>query len=430
MTNVFSDSELRAWIALSQVNGLGHVRLQKLLKRFGSVDAIMRASLAQLQSVPGIGRSTAESIRQRDAKAITATLEWLQLENHHFIPCSHDDYPLPLRHITSAPIALYVHGDKARLKQPQMAIVGSRHPDQYGKENAYRFAMALAQCGITITSGLALGIDACAHQGALAAGGDTLAVMATGIDRIYPTQHRCLAREIANNGCLISEQSLDCPAKAHLFPRRNRIISGLSLGCMVIQASLRSGSLITAKQAMEQGREVYALPGSINNPLSKGCHHLIRQGAQLVESIDEILIELKEVLSGYIDNSNKFTLPKNNEIMSVTGDSVDASDTMAQDRSIIPDSTADSASKHRELTLHTRQSKRRAAKAEIKVASDTNFVSYKQIILNRLQYESATIDTLVDSCELSTNIVSSVLQELELLGEVSLHGGRYSRVQR
>jgi len=447
-TETISSAEIEAWLVLLHANGIGLTRLQRLLNVFDSVTEIVAASRSQLKAIPGIGDKLINAICHPNKKRIDNCLRWLEKPQHHFIPLYSVHYPALLAATSDAPIALFVHGNKDLLQQPQIAMVGSRNPDQYGKEKACDFAVALANCGITVTSGLALGIDAAAHRGALAAGGDTIAVVATGIDRVYPPQHKKLAQQIVENGCLVSEQILGCPPKAGLFPRRNRIISGLSLGCLVLQASLRSGSLITARSAMEQGREVFALPGSINNPLSKGCHQLIRQGANLIETIDEILIELKEILSRYIENSNKFTLPQNNEIMMRTSENVDAGVKLALDHSIDQDAIDDIVAfdsnhergkAHKRVKNHEPEEDHGPVNGHEHVENHGRVIAreqvtshelYKQMLLQYLQYESATIDALVDCCELSTSIVSSVLQELELQGEVSLHGGRYTRIQR
>lgn len=203
-----------------------------------------------------------------------------------------DAYPPMLRETSDPPALLYLRGRKELLDVPQLAIVGSRRPSAQGAENARQFAAALCASGLTVTSGLALGIDACAHGGALEVGGNTLAVLGTGIDRVYPAANRGLFEQIVDRGLLLSEYLPGAPPLRGHFPRRNRLISGLSLGVLVVEAALQSGSLVTARMAMEQNREVFAIPGSIHNPNSRGCHHLIRQGAKLVESLQDVLDEL------------------------------------------------------------------------------------------------------------------------------------------
>jgi DNA processing protein len=221
---------------------------------------------------------------------------WLSQPDHHLITPDDPRYPDRLRQIERTPPSLFVLGDPEVLALPQLAIVGSRNPTPAGVDNAQAFAASLARAGLVITSGLALGIDAAAHQGALAAGGLTLAVCGTGLDRVYPARHRELARTIAQQGALVSEFPPGMPALAGNFPRRNRLISGLSLGVLVVEAALQSGSLITARLAGTQGREIFAIPGSIHNPLARGCHRLLREGAKLVESAQDVLEEIGPVL--------------------------------------------------------------------------------------------------------------------------------------
>jgi len=214
------------------------------------------------------------------------------IQARHILTLHDPAYPALLKEIADPPPLLFVRGDPAVLSRPQLGIVGSRNPTPGGRSLAEDFARSLSRCGLVVTSGMALGIDAAGHRGALRGGGTTLAVAGTGPDRIYPARHRDLARAIVEQGAIISEFAPGTPALPSNFPRRNRIISGLSLGVLVVEAACRSGSLITARLAAEQGREVFALPGSIHNPLARGCHHLIRQGAKLVEDIEDIVEEL------------------------------------------------------------------------------------------------------------------------------------------
>ncbi len=219
---------------------------------------------------------------------------WLSQEHHHYLRPEDSDFPASLREIHPVPVHLYLTGHLPLLQRPMLAIVGSRRASAQGILNATAFARALSQAGLTIISGLATGIDAAAHRGALEGCGKTVAVMATGIDRLYPSQNRALARKISEQGLILSEFDFGTPAHPWHFPHRNRLIANLSLGCLVVEAALDSGSLITAQLALEQGREVFALPGSIHNPLARGCHQLIREGAKLVENITDILNELPE----------------------------------------------------------------------------------------------------------------------------------------
>jgi DNA processing protein len=237
------------------------------------------------------------ALQSIDPDIITSDLSWLSQDHHHLISFNDVRYPALLKQIADPPPLLYVNGDPDFLLQPQLAMVGSRNPTASGERTARDFARYLADAGITITSGLASGIDGACHEGALKGLAGTIALVAHGLDKVYPASHHRLAAAIAEHGAIVSEMPIGTEPQRGLFPRRNRIISGLSLGTLVVEAALRSGSLITARHAMEQGREVFAIPGSIHNPLARGCHSLIRQGAKLVETADDILEELSPHLS-------------------------------------------------------------------------------------------------------------------------------------
>jgi len=283
------------WLALTNIPKLGPVTLQKLWQRFGSPKAILNAGTSELAAV-GISKSIIENISAPDDAAIAQDLTWLTNEMHHLITIEDKHYPSQLKQIADPPLVLYAHGkqDLSLLAEPQLAVVGSRNASANGKNIAETFSKKLAQSGVVITSGLASGVDGAAHRGALQAEiGSTIAVAACGLDHVYPAQHRKLAEEIAQRGLIISEFPIGMMPKPGHFPRRNRIISGLSLGVLIVEASLKSGSLITARLANEQNREVFAIPGSIHSPLSKGPHNLIRHGAKLVETEEDILIELQ-----------------------------------------------------------------------------------------------------------------------------------------
>jgi DNA processing protein len=291
-----STADLRAWLHLLHARGIGPARARALIDHVGSATAALDASPARRRQA-GLSDKLAGALDEVDAEAIARDLDWLgEDDSRHILPLDHPLYPARLRELNDAPLVLYAIGDPEVLGTAQLAIVGSRNPTPSGAETAQQFAEHLAVRGLTITSGLALGIDGAAHRGALAAKGLTIAVAATGLDRVYPAKHRDLAREIAGEGLLVSEFPVGTPIRAEYFPRRNRIISGLSLGTLVVEAALRSGSLISARLAMEQGREVFAIPGSIHNPLARGCHQLIRQGAKLVETADDVLEELAPLL--------------------------------------------------------------------------------------------------------------------------------------
>ncbi len=283
--------ETHCWLTLEATPGLGPDGVRRLLDAFGHPCAILAAARGQL--APLVGERLAAALTQPVApEQHKATLDWLAQPGNHLLPITHPDYPERLRSLPDAPPWLYVKGERGLLQRPMLAIVGSRHATPQGRRDAAAFAQTLAEAGLTIVSGLALGIDTAAHEGALA-GGASLAVVGTGLDRVYPARNRELAHRLAARGAIVSEFPLGTPPRPGQFPRRNRIISGLALGVLVVEAALDSGSLITARLAAEQGREVFALPGSIHSPLSKGCHRLIREGAKLVDCVDDILDELR-----------------------------------------------------------------------------------------------------------------------------------------
>jgi DNA processing protein len=310
---------------------------------------------------------------RRDPAGIERDLRWLEGPGRSLLPISDPRYPAQLAAIQGCPAALFVEGDPALLSRPQIAIVGSRAATSAGRETAFEFAACLATCGFAITSGLAVGIDAAAHRGALAAAGVTIAVCGTGLDRVYPAEHRELAGRIAASGTLVSEFPTGTLPHAHNFPRRNRLMSGLARGVLVIEAAARSGSLITARLAGEQGREVMAVPGSIHNPLARGCHRLIKDGAALVETVDDVLAALGHAgLAGCAKSA------------------VDMSNAAENPNGVL-DSDA-------------------------------------EMLLNALGFEPADLDRLVERTGLAAQSVISKLQLLELEGRVeSLAGGRYSR---
>ena len=364
------------WLALNRTPGAGPRRLNALLRRFGSPAAILAASHAELRD----SKLTADSIdylRTPDWSAVDRDLTWLEQDRNSILTCNDPGWPAQLADIADPPILLFIHGDPDYLRQPQIAIVGSRNASRDGLSQARDFAGYLGGYGLTITSGLAEGIDAAAHRGALQTAAGTVAVTGTGLDRVYPARHRDLAHQIAANGVLVSEFAPGTPPVASNFPRRNRIISGLSLGTLVIEAATRSGSLITARMALEQGREVFAMPGSIHNPMARGCHALIRAGAKLVETGEHVLEELAASLpSGPPDSA-------------------------------CPPQTAGPGAN-------------RQTHAELAE-------EYSQL-LEHMGYEPVSVDQLVQRSGLTAEEVSSMLLLLEL--EDAIHssaGGRYTR---
>jgi len=342
----------------------------------GGIDSLAAAGTATLKRA-GLDDAAVHAIKHPDEALLESDLEWLATSGHDLITWDSERYPALLRDIPSPPAALFTDGDAETLWQPQLAVVGSRNPTAGGVENAKDFSCALVQHGLTVTSGLASGIDASAHAAAVAAGGRTVAVAGTGLDHVYPAQNRSLAEEIRSNGVLVSELPLGTkPLRSH-FPSRNRIISGLSLGVLVIEAGLNSGSLITARLAAEQGREVFALPGSIHNPMSKGCHRLIKEGAKLVETVAEILQDLAP-LAGQLAASLRQLQPailENSEHQPNLGDDPDY-----------------------------------------------------QALWDCLGHDPLTADTIIQNSGLTPKAVSAMLQMLELRGRVEAHpGGGFSR---
>jgi len=288
--------EIAAWLRLLETPQVGRESARRLLAAFGSPQAVLAASEARRKEVVGSVAAHALSQAGDGHDALLAlTLAWLAQTDgppRHLVALGDPDYPAALLETADPPLMLYAIGSVELLRSGSLAIVGSRNPTPQGRENAQAFAAELGRAGLTIVSGLALGIDGAAHTGALDTAASTVAVVGTGLDRVYPKRHLALARRIADKGLIVSEYSLGTPPLAPNFPLRNRIIAGLSRGTLVVEAALQSGSLITARLAVEGGREVFAIPGSIHAPQSKGCHALIKQGAKLVESAHDILEEL------------------------------------------------------------------------------------------------------------------------------------------
>ena len=372
--------DLFDWLALTRVPGVGSRRITRLIETFATPGAIFAASAEQLREA-GVPSNCIEGFRQLDRQTLESDLRWSETPDNHIVCLTDPRYPPLLREIPDPPPVLFVHGDMDYLSQPQLAIVGSRNPTTAGATLAREFAVYLADFGLTISSGLATGIDAAAHEGALAGRGGTLAVTGTGLDRVYPACHRELAHRIAGNGALVSEFPPGTPPQACNFPRRNRIISGLSVGTLVVEAALRSGSLITARLARDQGREIFAIPGSIHNPLARGCHALIREGAKLVETGEHVLEELAPLVA--LAHASDRTTVKH-----------------------VPASADGAPGKSTELAQDYRQ------------------------LLDCMGYEAVTVDELVQRNGLTPEEVSSMLLMLELDGHLdSGPGGRYTRVR-
>ncbi len=311
------DEALRQFIALNHCHGIGPISFYSLLDHFAyDLTAIFKASQNDL-SQTGLNDRQINSIKNPPWEKADALLDWRTEEHHHILTSLDAEYPALLNELSDKPPVLYLSGDASLINTPQIAIVGSRTATPNGIQTAKHFASYLAQHGITITSGMALGIDTASHQGALKAQGKTIAVTGTGLDRIYPSKNKPLAYDIFEHGLLISELALGTNPSKGSFPKRNRIISGLSIGTLVVEATEKSGSLITAYKAIEQGREVFAIPSSIHNPHAKGCHQLIKNGAKLVDQASDIIEEVSSLLGFMAD------LEKPTEINQVNEDQLD-----------------------------------------------------------------------------------------------------------
>jgi len=292
--NLNDAAELRDWIRLMQTDGVGVEMARRLLTTFGLPGDIFSAGFDALRAVAPerIARALLQTPTAMMQNRIELTLDWAAQPGRRILTLADADYPQALLNIADPPILLYIQGRDRLLSATSLAVVGSRNATVQGIQNAERFSEAASRAGLTVVSGLALGIDAAAHHGGLRGGGSSVAVIGTGIDIVYPMRNRALAQRLAEEGCIVSEYPLGMPPVAANFPRRNRIISGLARAVLVVEAAAQSGSLITARTAAEQGRDVFAIPGSIHSPLSKGCHQLIKQGAKLIESAQDILEEL------------------------------------------------------------------------------------------------------------------------------------------
>ena len=329
-----ADGSLASWLRLTLVPGVGGETQRGLLKAFGLPETIFAAGRSALCAVTGA--ASAERLLAHDsAAAIEAALAWADLPGNRILTLADADYPQTLLEIADPPTLIYVKGRTELLAGKSLAIVGSRNPTPQGAANAAAFAGELAAAGLTIVSGLALGIDAAAHRGAMDGGGHTVAVIGTGADRVYPESNRELAQAICDQGAIVSEFPLGTPPLAGNFPRRNRVIAGLAEGCLVVESAARSGSLITARLAAEAGREVFAIPGSIHSPLSKGCHQLIRQGAKLVESARDVLEELHWPVVPARKAAS--TAPEADVLLTALGRDPCAVDTLAARAGLTPD---------------------------------------------------------------------------------------------
>jgi len=359
------------WLALLRTPGLGATMQRQLLDDFGSPETIFQSGRNALSRYK-LKLKTLEFLQSPDWNKVESDLCWLDKPGNHLLTFQDPGYPLLLKQIYDPPAGLYVRGDPGILNAMQIGIVGSRKPSPDGRRITREFALQLANLGLTVTSGLAAGLDSHAHSGALQGSGTTIAVLGSGLDVIYPAQNRGLAESVMNQGALVSELPPEYKPIPANFPRRNRIISGMSLGTLVVEAGLRSGSLITARLALEQGREVFAVPGSIYNPLSRGCHQLLRQGAKLVEKIEDIIEELGPLAA-----------------------------------TVLPPS----------------------CQHEEKDESINGLDEHCKLLLDNIGKRPVSVDSLVEETKLVVNVVSSSLLQLELKGLVeSLSGGEYIRI--
>jgi DNA processing protein len=361
--------ELRRLCVAARAPGLSADQFDRLVAVSADLSLLDRPDAATLARL-GLTSSAAGWLLAPDAARVDADLRWLDASNCILLAASDARYPELLRRSPGAPAVLFVRGDVAALREPQLAMVGSRNPTAGGRATAREFAAYFAHAGLTITSGLALGIDAACHEGALSANGLTIAVLGHGLDEIYPREHKSLAARIEASGAVISEFPPGVPPLREHFPRRNRIIAGLAAGTLVVEAARESGSLITARLAGDAGRDVFAIPGSIHNPLVRGCHQLLRQGAKLVESADDVLHELKISLTDQL------------------------------------------------LATPAKPSQKNSALDK----------EYK-ILLDALAFEPASVDSLIERTGMNSESIASMLLILELDGHVAPHpGGRYSRM--
>lgn len=412
-----SDEERYAWIRLTLEPGIGPVTARHLLVAFGLPQDIFGASVAALMKVVPQKQAVqlATAVDPATHTLIERTFDWLARPGHHIVTLADELYPARLLDTADPPSLLYVDGDPQALSRPVLAMVGARSATVGGTDNAFAFARHLADAGWTIASGLAQGIDAAAHEGALASGvaSATIAVMGTGINRVYPAANKGLAMRIREQGALVSELPLDTAAVVHQFPRRNRIVAGLSLGVLVVEAAQRSGSLITARLAGENGREVFAIPGSIHSPLSRGCHALIRQGAKLVETAEDILEELArsgsapKAGSGSGRESRQEALPGSKPA----------------GRPQAPLSAVTSRSP--EMPVVQREAQPDGAVSTPVVATGTRNAAHQQL-LEQMGFDPVSMDLLLVRLDTTVGKLAGLLNELEMTGKiVRLPDGRY-----
>lgn len=372
-----TDAALDSWLCMARLKGVGPQASNRILEAYGDPDRYLAASEAD-RVRRGLPKAAVTAPRDRAAVAdgIAADRRWAEAADCHIITRDDPRYPPALARIGDPPPVLFVRGDADVLVEPQIAVVGARHASESGRRTAEAFAAHLTAAGLTITSGLALGIDTAAHEGALAVGGATVAVMATGPDRVYPRENHPLAHSIGQHGAIVTEMPVGTPVTRGLFPRRNRLIAGLSVGTVVIEAGRNSGALGTAYRAIDSDREVMAVPGSIHNPVAKGCHVLIRAGARLVESADQVIEEIRAAVEGFT--------PQTPAPMAGGNDDTDhpKSDWAALDEEEIA-------------------------------------------VLEAMGHDPIAFETLLRRASLTPDILSSILLKLELSGDIAPSSGGY-----
>jgi len=419
-----------AWLRLANANGLSPIALRALLAVFGSPHAVLEQSFESLTAVAGekaaraVLAPPASSALGSFNECVERTIEWASAAGNAVVTLADSAYPRALLTMPDPPPLLYVKGRLELLQARAVAIVGSRGASQQGIEDARRFAHALSDAGLAVVSGLALGIDGAAHRGALKGPGSTIAVIGTGADLVYPSPHHALAHEIATCGAIVSEWPLATPARSANFPQRNRLIAGLVGGVLIVEAAMRSGSLITARLANEMGRDVFAIPGSIHAPLSRGCHRMIKQGAKLVETPEDILEEFGFAVASEPAARAPEPRPRDRRLTPRAGRSVSTkTETEAEAEAEAGEFTLSlaSASPHPKATAPVTAS---WASASIKPAN-----SEADRLLDALGHAPATLEILAERTEMSGATLQSLLLQLELAGRIgALPGGRFTRI--
>ncbi len=431
-----ADNFLIPWLTLVHTKGLGPGLLRKLqenLQQVGSasVEAILGSSDSKLRQA-GLSEKIVSAMRHVDQTRIERDLEWVnEADDRAIITRDSGHYPKLLLQIADPPLVLYVRGDPDVLNTPQLAVVGSRKPSHSAERHAYDMASQLAGYGITVTSGLALGVDSFAHRGALSAGGYTIAVTSTGLDRVYPAAHQKLAQEIAENSAIVSEFPIGTNPIASYFPRRNRIISGLCYGTLVVEATLKSGTLTTAAHATSQAREVFAIPGNIDNPQSRGCHALLKNGATLVESVADILVQLAPLLPNTLDDE------ATNNITTTTPEQASDRPAKQQVPRRLPASKQPSGKKTQQAPSPSdNNTNHRLEQTEIPENGGTGAGGAEflptddpsSLLLEALGYDPMSLDQLVERCGLDVVTVTKMTLDLELSGVIQkIPGGNFVR---